>query len=92
MTKFVAVGLMVLVAMFGVATAERSGNRTMERCTDSQDAAERVRCERLSVIVEQGATTDNQPTCERARSTCTGGRTGRSTRPPFWIGHHYSGL
>lgn len=90
MTTYVAIGVLVLVASFAQpATAEHSAGRNMERCGDTQD---RARCEKIAGDVEQGATINEQMPCEKMRGGCTSVHTNRTTRPPFWIGHHYSGL
>lgn len=92
MTRFVAVALVVAVDLLApVAIAEQVGDRTAARCADSKDLAERARCERLAAGAGQGASVGDQTLCGRARE-CGEGRGNRTTRPRFWIGHHYSGL
>ena len=93
MTRFVAVVAIVLIGAFApTAMAERVGDRNVERCNDVQDLTERVRCEKIAGEIEPGPTASEQAPCEKARSGCANGRVNRATRPPFWIGHHYSGL
>lgn len=95
MTRFVAIGVMLLIGSFtSPALAEHSAGRNIERCGDAQ---ERARCEKLAGDSEQGATPNEatlneQMPCEKMRGGCGSARLNRASRPPFWIGHHYSGL
>lgn len=75
------------------AGQERSPDR--ERCADVQGTESRERCEHPWSRVEQNFSVLTDPNvCGRDRDGCHGGdgHTMRSPRPPYWIGHHYSGL
>jgi outer membrane murein-binding lipoprotein Lpp len=96
MTKLLTLGAAVLAGLLTSGAApERSGERGAERCTDAQDISVHGRCARLNDNLDQNnQTTGEQTVCEKNHGGCaTGdGRINRTVRPPFWIGHHYSGL
>ena len=93
MTRFALVGVMIVAGLFTpAAIADQAGDRTASRCTVSKDLMERARCESLAPEVGKRAAATEQGPCGRTQSGCGGEHGNRTARPPFWVGHHYSGL
>jgi hypothetical protein len=75
--------------------AEQGRNPDRQQCSDIQDSDARERCEHPWSRVEQNFSVLTGPTvCGKDRDGCRGGdvHNSRPPRPPYWIGHHYSGL
>lgn len=75
--------------------AEPQRNPDRQRCGETQDTESRERCERPWARVDQNFSVLTEPgTCAKDRENCgdSTGHSARPPRPPYWIGHHYSGL
>lgn len=99
MKRYLAPVVIVLLGWMtsvdGAAAAEAGGERSTERCSDPQAFAARAHCGHAGDGIEQNSQAPvEQAPCEKSRGGCVPaeGRINRAVRPPFWIGHHYSGL
>lgn len=76
-----------------LAEPARSPDGSVQRC--GEDTASRERCEHAWGRVERNLSALTEPNvCARDRESCQSndGHAVRPPRPPYWIGHHYSGL
>jgi len=98
MTRFLTVGSVALagwlVAGDIAVAAPEHGGEMAERCADTQNVSLRARCARLTETMDQNnRATGEQSVCEKSHGCLAGDdRINHTVRPPFWIGHHYSGL
>jgi len=100
MTRFFTIGAVTLAGLliageFAIAAPEHGGERGVERCADGQNISLHSRCAHFTEGMDQNnQAISEQAGCEKSHGGCLSGddRIIRPVRPPFWIGHHYSGL
>ncbi len=100
MTRFLTLGAVALAGWLvagdiAIAAPEHGGEMGVERCADTQNVSLRAHCARLTESMDQNSrATGEQTVCDKSHAGCLAGddRSNHTVRPPFWIGHHYSGL
>ncbi len=96
MASVAVLAMWIAATATGQAGAQRnSDHNSSEPCSNAQDAESRQRCERPWENSEQNfSILTEADNCGKGRGGCgdVDRRAARPPRPPYWIGHHYSGL